>query len=104
MKRTPAIVDLELDARRAPACSCRQRPCPGSLISPTPTCPEERDAWLGHELRTPLTAIIGYLRLLDAEPGQELTTEQRRTVAIISTAAHRLEVLAGELTRAQDHG
>ncbi len=90
-------------ARSAPACRCQPR-CPGSLISPAPSSPEDRDVWLGHELRTPLTSIIGYLRLLDAEPGYELTPQQRRTVEIISAAAHRLEALADELTRAQDNG
>jgi PAS domain S-box-containing protein len=45
---------------------------------------------VSHELRTPLTSIIGYLDLLEAGHGGELTDRQRTMLGVVERNAHRL--------------
>ncbi|WP_136055460.1 ATP-binding protein [Microbacterium sp. K24] len=52
---------------------------------------------ISHELRTPLSAIIGFLDLLQNDPGQPLTDEQQEFVGIIERNAQRLLNLVGDL-------
>ncbi|MGM1017393.1 MAG: sensor histidine kinase [Actinomycetota bacterium] len=52
---------------------------------------------ISHELRTPLSAIIGFLDLLQNDPGQPLTEEQQEFVGIIERNAQRLLNLVGDL-------
>ncbi|MEV4666484.1 PAS domain-containing sensor histidine kinase [Microbacterium sp. LWO12-1.2] len=52
---------------------------------------------ISHELRTPLSAIIGFLDLLQNDPGQPLTDEQEEFVGIIERNAQRLLNLVGDL-------
>lgn len=52
---------------------------------------------ISHELRTPLSAIIGFLDLLQNDPGQPLTEEQQEFVGIIERNAERLLNLVGDL-------
>lgn len=52
---------------------------------------------ISHELRTPLSAIIGFLDLLQNDPGQPLTTDQQEFVGIIERNAQRLLNLVGDL-------
>lgn len=52
---------------------------------------------ISHELRTPLSAIIGFLDLLQNDPGQPLTEEQQEFVGIIERNAQRLLSLVGDL-------
>ena len=52
---------------------------------------------ISHELRTPLSAIIGFLDLLQNDPGQPLTEDQREFVDIIERNAQRLLNLVGDL-------
>ncbi|WP_341946070.1 ATP-binding protein [Microbacterium sp. LWH11-1.2] len=52
---------------------------------------------ISHELRTPLSAIIGFLDLLQSDPGQPLSEEQQEFVAIIERNAQRLLNLVGDL-------
>ena len=52
---------------------------------------------ISHELRTPLSAIIGFLDLLQNDPGQPLTDEQQEFVGIIERNAERLLNLVGDL-------
>ncbi|WP_067116605.1 sensor histidine kinase [Microbacterium sp. H83] len=52
---------------------------------------------ISHELRTPLSAIIGFLDLLQNDPGQPLTDDQREFVGIIERNAQRLLNLVGDL-------
>lgn len=52
-------------------------------------------AFLAHDLKTPLTSVLGYLQLLEDEPG--LTEDQRAKYTGIALAkARRLEELVGE--------
>jgi signal transduction histidine kinase len=50
-------------------------------------------ATVSHELRTPLTSIMGYLELLQENDGDELTTQQRRMLEVISRNTGRLRSL-----------
>ncbi|WP_223586948.1 ATP-binding protein [Microbacterium sp. OVT16B] len=52
---------------------------------------------ISHELRTPLSAIIGFLDLLQNDPGQPLTADQTEFVAVIERNAKRLLNLVGDL-------
>ncbi|MCZ4299713.1 sensor histidine kinase [Microbacterium oxydans] len=52
---------------------------------------------ISHELRTPLSAIIGFLDLLQNDPGQPLTGDQQEFVSIIERNAQRLLNLVGDL-------
>ncbi|MEU4016692.1 ATP-binding protein [Microbacterium sp. NPDC028030] len=52
---------------------------------------------ISHELRTPLSAIIGFLDLLQNDPGQPLTVDQQEFVDIIERNAKRLLNLVGDL-------
>ncbi|MDF2560337.1 MAG: hypothetical protein K0R99_1783 [Microbacterium sp.] len=52
---------------------------------------------ISHELRTPLSAIIGFLDLLQNDPGQPLTEDQQEFVGIIERNATRLLNLVGDL-------
>lgn len=52
---------------------------------------------ISHELRTPLSAIIGFLDLLQNDPGQPLTVDQQEFVDIIERNAQRLLNLVGDL-------
>jgi signal transduction histidine kinase len=52
---------------------------------------------ISHELRTPLSAIIGFLDLLQNDPAQPLTADQREFVGIIERNAERLLTLVGDL-------
>lgn len=52
---------------------------------------------ISHELRTPLSAIIGFLDLLQNDPGQPLTDDQEEFVGIIERNAQRLLNLVGDL-------
>lgn len=52
---------------------------------------------ISHELRTPLSAIIGFLDLLQNDPGQPLTDDQKEFVGIIERNAERLLNLVGDL-------
>lgn len=52
---------------------------------------------ISHELRTPLSAIIGFLDLLQNDPAQPLTEDQREFVGIIERNAQRLLNLVGDL-------
>ncbi|MFK3676366.1 ATP-binding protein [Microbacterium sp. NPDC090218] len=52
---------------------------------------------ISHELRTPLSAIIGFLDLLQNDPGQPLTADQQEFVDIIERNAQRLLNLVGDL-------
>lgn len=52
---------------------------------------------ISHELRTPLSAIIGFLDLLQNDPGQPLTEDQQEFVGIIERNAQRLLNLVGDL-------
>lgn len=52
---------------------------------------------ISHELRTPLSAIIGFLDLLQNDPGQPLTADQQEFVGIIERNAKRLLNLVGDL-------
>ncbi|MBT2494935.1 PAS domain-containing sensor histidine kinase [Microbacterium sp. ISL-59] len=52
---------------------------------------------ISHELRTPLSAIIGFLDLLQNDPGQPLTEDQHEFVGIIERNAKRLLNLVGDL-------
>ncbi|WP_226532157.1 ATP-binding protein [Microbacterium paraoxydans] len=52
---------------------------------------------ISHELRTPLSAIIGFLDLLQNDPGQPLTSDQQEFVSIIERNAQRLLNLVGDL-------
>lgn len=52
---------------------------------------------ISHELRTPLSAIIGFLDLLQNDPGQPLTDDQHEFVGIIERNAQRLLNLVGDL-------
>lgn len=52
---------------------------------------------ISHELRTPLSAIIGFLDLLQNDPGQPLTVDQQEFVGIIERNAKRLLNLVGDL-------
>ncbi|MDQ0726261.1 ATP-binding protein [Microbacterium sp. W4I20] len=52
---------------------------------------------ISHELRTPLSAIIGFLDLLQHDPGQPLTADQQEFVGIIERNAQRLLNLVGDL-------
>ncbi|MHC9046013.1 PAS domain-containing sensor histidine kinase [Microbacterium saperdae] len=52
---------------------------------------------ISHELRTPLSAIIGFLDLLQNDPGQPLTDDQQEFVGIIERNAQRLLNLVGDL-------
>lgn len=52
---------------------------------------------ISHELRTPLSAIIGFLDLLQNDPAQPLTDDQREFVGIIERNAERLLTLVGDL-------
>lgn len=52
---------------------------------------------ISHELRTPLSAIIGFLDLLQNDPGQPLTVDQAEFVGIIERNAQRLLNLVGDL-------
>ncbi|WP_244632429.1 HAMP domain-containing sensor histidine kinase [Microbacterium sp. Se63.02b] len=52
---------------------------------------------ISHELRTPLSAIIGFLDLLQNDPGQPLTADQQEFVDIIERNAKRLLNLVGDL-------
>ena len=52
---------------------------------------------ISHELRTPLSAIIGFLDLLQNDPAQPLTDDQREFVGIIERNAQRLLNLVGDL-------
>jgi signal transduction histidine kinase len=52
---------------------------------------------ISHELRTPLSAIIGFLDLLQHDPGQPLTDDQQEFVTIIERNAQRLLNLVGDL-------
>ncbi|WP_435743159.1 sensor histidine kinase [Microbacterium sp. PMB16] len=52
---------------------------------------------ISHELRTPLSAIIGFLDLLQNDPGQPLTADQQEFVGIIERNAQRLLNLVGDL-------
>lgn len=52
---------------------------------------------ISHELRTPLSAIIGFLDLLQNDPGQPLTEDQQEFVGIIERNAKRLLNLVGDL-------
>lgn len=45
---------------------------------------------VSHELRTPLTSIIGYLDLLGAGHGGDLTDRQRDMLGVVERNAHRL--------------
>jgi signal transduction histidine kinase len=52
---------------------------------------------ISHELRTPLSAIIGFLDLLQNDPEQPLTDDQKDFVAVIERNAKRLLNLVGDL-------
>ena len=52
---------------------------------------------ISHALRTPLSAIIGFLDLLQNDPGQPLTEDQQEFVGIIERNAKRLLNLVGDL-------
>ncbi|MFS0892982.1 sensor histidine kinase [Microbacterium sp. 179-I 3D3 NHS] len=52
---------------------------------------------ISHELRTPLSSIIGFLDLLQNDPGQPLTDDQQEFVGIIERNAKRLLNLVGDL-------
>ncbi|MFK0242301.1 ATP-binding protein [Microbacterium sp. NPDC090281] len=52
---------------------------------------------ISHELRTPLSAIIGFLDLLQNDPGRPLTDDQQEFVGIIERNAQRLLNLVGDL-------
>lgn len=52
---------------------------------------------ISHELRTPLSAIIGFLDLLQNDPGQPLSEDQQEFVGIIERNAQRLLNLVGDL-------
>jgi signal transduction histidine kinase len=52
---------------------------------------------ISHELRTPLSSIIGFLDLLQNDPGQPLSEEQQEFVGIIERNAERLLNLVGDL-------
>jgi signal transduction histidine kinase len=47
-------------------------------------------AMVSHELRTPLTSIIGYLDLLEAGHGGELSKQQQDMLGVVDRNAHRL--------------
>ena len=56
---------------------------------------QELIAFLAHDLKTPLTSVLGYLELLDDEPG--LTPEQRaKYTGVALSKARRLEELVKE--------
>ena len=52
---------------------------------------------ISHELRTPLCEIIGFLDLLQNDPGQPMTEDQQEFVGIIERNAQRLLNLVGDL-------
>lgn len=52
---------------------------------------------ISHELRTPLSAILGFLDLLQNDPEQPLTDDQRDFVTVIERNANRLLNLVGDL-------
>ena len=59
-----------------------------------------KDQFVGlvsHELRTPLTSILGYLELMDSDPDQPLSDEQRHYLRIAERNAGRLKRLVGDL-------
>ncbi|MFS0852801.1 ATP-binding protein [Microbacterium sp. 179-I 3D4 NHS] len=59
-----------------------------------------KDQFVGmvsHELRTPLSSIIGFLDLLQDDPAQPLTDEQKEFVSVIERNAKRLLNLVGDL-------
>ena len=52
---------------------------------------------ISHELRTPLTALLGYAYLLQEELSGPLTSEQRNTLAHMTTSSERLLALIEDL-------
>ncbi len=52
-------------------------------------------AYLAHDLKTPLTSVIGYLSLLDSEPGLA-PSQQAHYIHIALDKAFRLEKMIGE--------
>ena len=52
---------------------------------------------ISHELRTPLTALLGYAYLLQEELSGPLTSEQRKTLAHMTTSSERLLALIEDL-------
>jgi signal transduction histidine kinase len=52
---------------------------------------------ISHELRTPLSSILGYLELIEDDPDQPLSDEQRRHLATVERNAHRLLRLVSDL-------
>jgi signal transduction histidine kinase len=59
-----------------------------------------KDQFVGmvsHELRTPLSSIIGFLDLLQDDPTQPLTEDQKEFVSVIERNAKRLLHLVGDL-------
>jgi signal transduction histidine kinase len=58
---------------------------------------DEFVATVSHELRTPLTSIRGFVELLLADEGGELTVDQRRFLDIVERNADRLLRLVGDL-------
>ncbi len=75
--------------------------CPDDAgVSPPPPAPASETCG-GPELRTPLTVVLGYLEMLGDAP---LTSEQQHMVHTMTRAAHRLEHLAGLLSRGPGRG
>ena len=58
---------------------------------------DEFVATVSHELRTPLTSIRGFLDLLLAGEGGELTADQRRFLTVVQRNSERLLRLVGDL-------
>ena len=59
-----------------------------------------KDEFVGmvsHELRTPLSSILGFLDLLQNDPEQPLTDDQKDFVDVIERNAQRLLALVGDL-------
>ena len=59
-----------------------------------------KDEFVGmvsHELRTPLSSILGFLDLLQNDPEQPLTEDQKDFVDVIERNAQRLLALVGDL-------
>jgi signal transduction histidine kinase/CHASE3 domain sensor protein len=58
---------------------------------------DEFVATVSHELRTPLTSIRGFVELLQAGEGGDLTPDQRRFLAVVDRNSDRLLHLVGDL-------
>ncbi len=52
---------------------------------------------VSHELKTPLTVVSGFLDLLVADNEGNLTSDQRESLEIMRSNAHRLDVLINDL-------